>query len=221
MPRFRTLDDLDVAGKRVLLRADLNVPVKDGKVTDATRIERLAPTIEALIGKGAKVVVMSHFGRPKGRDEADSLRPLVEPLSRAIGSRKVQFASDCIGREAKRLVDALKPGEVALLENLRFHPEEEKNDPEFAKALAELGDAYVDDAFSAAHRAHASIEALAHLLPAAAGKNMQAELEALGAALENPQRPVIALIGGAKVSSKLELLNNRTDKVDRLASGAG
>ena len=222
MPRFRTLDDLDddldLRGKRVLLRADLNVPVKDGKVTDATRIERLVPTIEALIQKGAAVIVMSHFGRPKGPDPALSLRPLVEPLSRAIG-RPVQFAPDCIGPEAERVVMALKPGEVALLENLRFHPEEEKNDPNFARQLAALGDAYVDDAFSAAHRAHASIEALAHLLPAAAGKNMQAELEALGAALENPQRPVIALIGGAKVSTKLDLLNNLTDKVDRLAIG--
>ncbi|HEX3537604.1 MAG TPA: phosphoglycerate kinase [Stellaceae bacterium] len=219
MPRFRTLDDLDVAGKRVLLRADLNVPVKDGKVTDATRIERLAPTIDALIRKGAKVVVMSHFGRPKGPDKANSLRPLVEPLSRAIGGRKVQFAADCIGPEAKRIVDALQPGEVALLENLRFHPEEEKNDAAFAKALAALGDAYVDDAFSAAHRAHASIEALAHLLPAAAGKNMQAELDALGAALDNPQRPLIALVGGAKVSTKLDLLNFMTDKVNKLAIG--
>jgi phosphoglycerate kinase len=222
MPRFRTLDDLegdlDVRGKRVLLRADLNVPVKDGKVTDATRIERLVPTIGALIQKGAKVVVMSHFGRPKGPDPALSLRPLVEPLSRAIG-RPVQFAPDCIGPEAERVVTALKPGEVALLENLRFHPEEEKNDPNFARQLAVLGDAYVDDAFSAAHRAHASIEALAHLLPSAAGKNMQAELEALGAALENPKRPVIALIGGAKVLTKLDLLNNLTDKVDKLAIG--
>jgi phosphoglycerate kinase len=219
MPRFRTLDDLDVGGKRVLLRADLNVPVKDGRVTDATRIERLAPTIEVLIAKGAKVIVMSHFGRPKGPDPSQSLRPLVEPLSRAIGGRRVYFAPDCIGPEAERVVNALKPGEVALLENLRFHPEEEKNDPDFAKSLAALGDVYVDDAFSAAHRAHASIEALAHLLPAAAGKNMQAELEALGAALENPQRPVIALIGGAKVSTKLDLLNNLTDRVDRLAIG--
>jgi phosphoglycerate kinase len=218
MPRFRTLDDLDVRDKRVLLRADLNVPVKDGKVTDATRIERLVPTIEALIQKEAKVIVMSHFGRPKGPDPALSLRPLVEPLSRAIG-RPVQFAPDCIGPEAERVVTALKPGEVALLENLRFHPEEEKNDSSFARQLAVLGDAYVDDAFSAAHRAHASIEAIAHLLPAAAGKNMQAELEALGAALENPQRPVIALIGGAKVSTKLDLLNNLTDKVDKLAIG--
>jgi phosphoglycerate kinase len=219
MPRFRTLDDLQLAGKRVLLRADLNVPVKDGKVTDATRIARLAPTIEALIGKGAKVVVMSHFGRPKGPDPSQSLRPLVEPLSRAIGGRKVQFAPDCVGPQAERVVDALQPGEVALLENLRFHPEEEKNDPAFAKQLAALGDAYVDDAFSAAHRAHASIEALAHLLPAAAGKNMQAELEALGAALDDPQRPVIALVGGAKVSSKLELLKFITGKVDKLAIG--
>src|SRR5437763_4264696 len=219
MPRFRTLDDLDVANKRVLLRADLNVPVKDGKVTDATRIERLAPTIEALIARRAKVIVMSHFGRPKGPDPALSLRPLVEPLSHAIDGRPVRFAPDCIGPEAERAVAALQPNEVALLENLRFHPEEEKNDPAFAKALAALGDAYVDDAFSAAHRAHASIEALAHLLPAAAGKNMQAELDALGAALENPQRPVIALIGGAKVSTKLDLLNNLTDKVDKLAIG--
>jgi phosphoglycerate kinase len=217
--KLRTTAGIDVRGKRVLVRADLNVPVKDGKVTDATRIERLAPTIEALIAKGAKVIVMSHFGRPKGPDPSQSLRPLVEPLSRAIGGRPVHFASDCVGPEAERVVAALKPGEVALLENLRFHQGEETNDPEFAKALAKLGDAYVDDAFSAAHRAHASIEALAHLLPAAAGKNMQAELEALGAALENPQRPVVALIGGAKVSTKLDLLNNLTGKVDRLAIG--
>jgi len=219
MPRFHTIDDVAVTGKRVLLRADLNVPVKDGKVTDATRIERLAPTIEALIAKGAKTVVLSHFGRPKGVDPSQSLKPLVGPLSQAIGGKTVHFASDCVGPEAKQVVDALKPGEVALMENLRFHPEEEKNDPGFARQLAELGDVYVDDAFSAAHRAHASIEALAHLLPAAAGKNMQTELEALGAALENPKRPVIALIGGAKVSTKLDLLNHLTDKVDKLAIG--
>jgi phosphoglycerate kinase len=218
MPRFRTLDDLDVAGKRVLLRADLNVPVKDGKVTDATRIERLVPTITNLAERGAKVVVMSHFGRPKGVDPSQSLQTLVEPLHHAIG-RPVQFASDCIGPEAKRVVDALKAGEVGLLENLRFHKGEEANDAQFAAALAKLGDLYVDDAFSAAHRAHASIEALAHLLPAAAGKNMQAELDALGAALENPQRPVMALVGGAKVSTKLDLLNFMTGKVDTLAIG--
>ena len=219
MPQFRTLDDLDPTGRRVLVRADLNVPVKDGGVTDSTRIERLAPTVTALLDKGARVVVMSHFGRPKGPDPAQSLRPLVEPLSKALGGRTVQFAPDCIGPEAERVVAALKPGEVALLENLRFHKGEEANDPEFAKQLARLGDLYVDDAFSAAHRAHASIAALAHLLPAAAGLNMQAELDALGAALENPQRPVIALIGGAKVSTKLDLLQSMIAKVDRLAIG--
>ncbi|MBV8889502.1 MAG: phosphoglycerate kinase [Alphaproteobacteria bacterium] len=219
MPEFRTLDELDVAHKRVLLRADLNVPVNGGKVSDATRIERLAPTIEALIAKGAKVVVMSHFGRPKGPDPSQSLRPLVEPLSRALGGRPVRFAPDCVGPEAAGVVDALQPGDVALLENLRFHPEEEKNDAGFARALAALGDVYVDDAFSAAHRAHASIAALAHLLPAAAGKLMQAELEALGAALEHPQRPVIALVGGAKVSTKLDLLAFIIGKVERLAIG--
>src|SRR5579864_3447016 len=219
MPQFRTIDDLDVAGKRVLLRADLNVPVKDGKVTDATRIERLAPTIEALIAKGAKVVVMSHFGRPKGYDPSQSLSILVGPLSQAIGGGTVHFAKDCVGEKAARVVAALQPGEVALLENLRFHPEEEANDPEFAAQLAALGDVYVDDAFSAAHRAHASIVALAHLLPAAAGKLMQAELEALGAALEKPRHPVMGLIGGAKVSTKLDLLGNMTHKVDLLAIG--
>ncbi|MGH7092246.1 MAG: phosphoglycerate kinase [Stellaceae bacterium] len=219
MPRFRTLDDLDVARKRVLLRADLNVPVKDGEVTDATRIERLAPTIEALIAKDARVIVMSHFGRPKGSDPELSLRPLIGPLSAAIGGRAVRFASDCIGPKAKQVVDALKPGEVALLENLRFHPEEEANDSGFAEALAELGDVYVDDAFSAAHRAHASISALAHLLPSAAGKLMQAELEALTAALESPKHPVMALIGGSKISTKLDLIKFITAKVDRLAIG--
>jgi phosphoglycerate kinase len=219
MPRFCTLDQLDVAGKRVLVRADLNVPVKDGRVTDATRIERLAPTLEAIIERGGKPVVMSHFGRPKGPDPSQSLRPLVAPLSRAVGGHPVRFAPDCVGAHAERVVNALQPGEIALLENLRFHPEEEKNDFGFAKQLAALGDAYVNDAFSAAHRAHASIEALAHLLPAAAGKNMQAELEALGAALENPERPLIALVGGAKVSTKLDLLRFITAKVDRLAIG--
>jgi phosphoglycerate kinase len=220
MPRFRTLDDLDTAGKRVLLRADLNVPVKDGVVTDATRIERLAPTITALIGTGARVVVLSHFGRPKGKpDPAQSLAPLTAPLSRAIGGRPVHFAADCIGPEAARVVAALEPGGVALLENLRFHPGEEANDPTFARALAALGDVYVDDAFSAAHRAHASIAALAQLLPCAAGKLMQEELDALGAALEHPQRPVLALIGGAKVSTKLDLLKFMIAKVDRLAIG--
>ncbi len=220
MAKFRTLDDLDVRGKRVLLRADLNVPVKDGVVTDATRIERLAPTIEALIEKDAKVVVMSHFGRPEGRaDPALSLRPLIAPLKKAIGGRDVAFAADCIGEEAKRVVMALRPGQVALLENLRFHKGEEANSPDFAQALAELGDVYVDDAFSAAHRAHASIAALAGLLPAAAGRLMEAELSALNSALDRPVRPVMALVGGAKVSTKLDLLRFIIGKVDVLAIG--
>jgi phosphoglycerate kinase len=220
MPKFPTLDDIDVRGKRVLLRADLNVPVKDGRVTDATRIERLAPTIEALLGKGAAVVVMSHFDRPKGRpDPALSLRPLIAPLRQALGGREVAFAADCIGDPATQVVAALRPGQVALLENLRFHPGEEANSPDFARALAELGEVYVDDAFSAAHRAHASIAALAHLLPAAAGKLMEAELDALSATLEHPVRPVLALIGGAKVSTKLDLLRFLLSKVDVLAIG--
>jgi phosphoglycerate kinase len=220
MPDFLTLDDIDVRGKRVLLRADLNVPVKDGVVTDATRIERLAPTIEALIAKGAAVIVMSHFGRPKGGpDPKLSLRPVLAPLRRALGGRDVAFAEDCIGAPAERVVGTLLPGQVALLENLRFHPGEEANSPDFAHALAALGDVYVDDAFSAAHRAHASIAALARLLPAAAGKSMEAELAALSAALEHPARPVMALVGGAKVSTKLDLLRFVIGKVDVMAIG--
>jgi len=219
MAKFRTLDDIDPKGKRVLLRADLNVPMTDGTVGDATRIERLAPTIRELAERGARVVVMSHFGRPKAKPEAAySLRPLVAPLAEAIG-RPVAFAEDCIGPPAERAVAALKPGDVALLENLRFHAGEEENDPGFAKQLAGLGDLYVNDAFSAAHRAHASTEALAHLLPAAAGRLMQAELDALGDALETPKRPVAALIGGAKVSTKLDLLAFITGKVDVLIIG--
>jgi phosphoglycerate kinase len=220
MAQFRTIDDIEVGGKRVLLRADLNVPVKDGRVTDATRIERLAPTVEALVSRGAKVVVMSHFGRPDGRpDPAFSLRPLVAPLRQALGGREVVFATDCIGEAAKRVVDGLQPGQVALLENLRFHSGEEANSAEFARALAVLGDVYLDDAFSAAHRAHASIVGLPQLLPAAAGLLMQAELTALSAALEHPARPVLALVGGAKVSTKLDLLQNLIGKVDQLAIG--
>jgi phosphoglycerate kinase len=220
MADFLTIDDIDVGGKRVLLRADLNVPVKDGVVTDTTRIDRLAPTIEALIAKNAIVIVLSHFGRPDGkRDPKYSLRPVIAPLRRAIGGRAVAFVEDCVGAAAERVVAGLQPGEVALLENLRFHPGEEANSPEFAQALASLGEVYVDDAFSAAHRAHASIAALAHLLPAAAGKLMQAELEALSAALEEPQRPVLALVGGAKVSTKLDLLRFIVGKVDVLAIG--
>jgi phosphoglycerate kinase len=220
MPDFRSLDDLTPQGRRVLVRVDLNVPLKDGRVTDATRIERAVPTLKELREKGAKVIVLSHFGRPKGKaDPAFSLKPLVEPLSRALGGKPIAFAQDCIGPEAERVVAAMKAGDVALLENLRFHPEEEKNDSAFASRLAALGDLYVNDAFSAAHRAHASTEGLAHLLPAAAGRLMQAELEALGAALETPQRPVAALVGGAKVSTKLDLLNHLVRKVNVLVIG--
>ena len=220
MPSFRTLDHIDPQGKCVLVREDLNVPLRDGRVTDATRIERAAPTLRELSEKGAKVIVLSHFGRPKGKpDSAFSLRPLVEPLSRALGGKPVAFAKDCVGPEAERVVAAMKPGDVALLENLRFHPEEEANDIGFARQLAALGDFYVNDAFSASHRAHASIEALARLLPAAAGRLMQAELEALSAALETPQRPVAALVGGAKVSTKLDVLNHLVRSVNVLVIG--
>jgi phosphoglycerate kinase len=219
MADFHTLDDIEVRGKRVLLRADLNVPVKDGQVTDATRIERQAPTIRELAEKGARVVVMSHFGRPeKGPDPKLSLKPLVEPLAKAIG-RPVAFAEDCIGAPARRVVDGLKDGEVALLENVRFHPEEEKNDRGFARSLAALGDIYVNDAFSTAHRAHASTEGVAHLLPAAAGRLMQQELEALHAALGAPKRPVAAIVAGAKVSTKLQLLDFMLKKVQVLVIG--
>ncbi|HZT52225.1 MAG TPA: phosphoglycerate kinase [Stellaceae bacterium] len=217
--RFLTLDDIDPASKTVLLRADLNVPMKDGKVSDATRITRLAPTIAELARKGARVVAMSHFGRPEGRDPSLSLAPIAPALARALGRPEIAFAEDCIGPAARRVVDALEPGGVALLENLRFHKEEEENDARFARGLASLGDLYVNDAFSASHRAHASIEAIAHLLPAAAGRLMQAELDALTAALETPARPVMAIVGGAKVSTKLDLLRFILSKVDVLVIG--
>jgi phosphoglycerate kinase len=218
---FKTIDSLDVSGKRVLVRVDLNVPMKNGKVTDATRIERAAPTLAELAAKGAKVIVLSHFGRPDGKRVPDmSLKPLVEPLAQALG-KPVAFADDCIGPVAEEAVRALKPGEVLLLENLRFHKEEEKNDNGFIDALSVLGDAYVNDAFSAAHRAHASTEGLAHRLPAAAGRLMQGELEALDKALGNPKRPVCAVVGGAKVSTKLDLLGNLVGKVGKLIIGGG
>ncbi|MFM7345201.1 MAG: phosphoglycerate kinase [Tagaea sp.] len=220
MPRFRTLDGLEISGKRVLVRADLNVPMKDGKVADATRIERFAPTAVELAKKGAKVIVLSHFGRPKGRDLTQSLAPLAGDLARACGA-PVAFGTDCVGEEAAKTVAGLAPGGIALLENLRFHAGEEKNETAFAKALAASGDIYVNDAFSCAHRAHASTEGIAHLLPAYAGRLMQAELDALGKALENPKRPVAAVVGGAKVSTKLELIGNLLNRVDVLAIGGG
>ncbi|MBI3453069.1 MAG: phosphoglycerate kinase [Rhodospirillales bacterium] len=222
MSQFATLDDLSVSGKRVLVRADLNVPMQDGKVTDQTRIVRLAPTIKELAAKGARVVVLSHFGRPKGKKEPSmSLKPLAAALGAALGNVKIGFAEDCVGAPAEAAIAALKPGGVALLENLRFHKEEEANDPAFAKALAALGDIYVNDAFSCAHRAHASTEAIARLLPSAAGRLMQAELDALGKALESPQRPLAAIVGGAKVSTKLDLLGNLLARVDMLVIGGG
>jgi phosphoglycerate kinase len=216
---FRTLDDLDVKGKRVLVRADLNVPVKDGVITDATRIERQAPTLRELADKGAKVIVLSHFDRPKGKVVPSmSLKALVAPLSKIVG-RDIAFAGDCIGPVAEAAVCALKDGEILLLENTRFHKGEEDNDPAMAKQLAALGDIFVNDAFSAAHRAHASTEGVARLLPNAAGRSMQAELTHLQKALGNPERPVMAVVGGAKVSTKIELLENLVGRVDTLVIG--
>jgi phosphoglycerate kinase len=221
MPSFRTLDDIDASGKTVLVRLDLNVPMKDGEVTDASRIERSVPTVKELLAKNAKVVVLAHFGRPKGKREPSmSLRPLYAPLGAALGV-EVAFAEDCVGDVARRAVDALRPGQVLLLENLRFHAGEEKNDPAFADQLAALGDIYVDDAFSAAHRAHASITGVAERLPAVAGRLMQVEVEALSRALEHPDRPVAAVVAGAKVSTKLELLGNLIERVDLLILGGG
>ncbi|WP_137127235.1 phosphoglycerate kinase [Roseomonas sp. HF4] len=216
---YRTIDALDAKGKRVLLRADLNVPVKDGRITDRTRIERMCPTIAELANDGARVIVCSHFDRPKGRRVPEmSLKPLQEALSAAL-RRPVAWADDCIGPAAEAAVAAMKDGDILLLENTRFHAGEEANDPAMAAALATLADAYVNDAFSAAHRAHASTEGVAHLLPAFAGRLMEAELKALDAALGNPARPVVAIVGGAKVSTKLDLLGNLMKKVDVLVIG--
>jgi phosphoglycerate kinase len=217
---FRTLDDVDVKGKRVLLRVDLNVPMENGRVTDLTRLERVAPTITELSAKGGKVILLAHFGRPKGRDPKESLTPVAAALSQVLG-KPIAFAEDCIGVPAQTAVAAMKDGDILCLENTRFHKEEEKNDPAFVAELAKLGDIWVNDAFSAAHRAHASTEGLGHLLPAYAGRTMQAELDALAKALEAPTRPVIAIIGGAKVSTKIDLLENLVRKVDALVIGGG
>jgi phosphoglycerate kinase len=217
---FRTLDDVDVKGKRVLVRVDLNVPMENGRVTDATRLERVAPTIAEISDKGGKVILLAHFGRPKGRDAKDSLKPVAAALAQVI-KKPVAFAEDCVGEVAERAEAALKEGDILCLENTRFHKEEEKNDPAFVAQLAKLGDIWVNDAFSAAHRAHASTEGLGHMLPAYAGRTMQAELDALSKALEAPTKPVIAIIGGAKVSTKIDLLENLVRKVDALVIGGG
>ena len=221
MGRYRTIDDLDVAGKRVLVRVDFNVPMKDGAITDATRIERALPSIQELSKKGAKVLLLSHFGRPKGKADPEmSLKPVAKALEKFLGG-PVEFAENCIGDEATKTVKRMLDGDVAVFENTRFHVGEEKNDPDFAKALAEHGDAYVNDAFSAAHRAHASTEGVAHLLPSAAGRAMERELDYLKAALSEPVRPMMAVVGGAKVSTKIELLLNLVGRSDVLAVGGG
>lgn len=220
MTAFRTLDDADLAGKRVLVRVDLNVPMEDGRVTDATRLQAILPTIRDIARKSGKVILLAHFGRPKGRDESQSLAPIAKALETLLGT-PVAFASDCTGPAAEAAVAALPPGGVLVLENTRFHAGEEKNTPDFVDALAALGDVYVNDAFSTAHRAHASTEGLAHRLPAYAGRSMQSEIEALSTALEAPARPVLAVVGGSKVSTKLELLGNLVRKVDILVIGGG
>ena len=219
MSGFRTLDDVAVAGLRTLVRVDLNVPVRDGTVSDATRIERVAPTILELSDKGARVILLAHFGRPKGERKAEmSLKPVAEAVAGVIG-RPVAFASDCVGDAAEKEAAKLGNGDILLLENTRFHAGEEKNDPKLAKKMAELGDLLVNDAFSCAHRAHVSTEGLSKHLETVAGRCMQAELEALESALGDPARPAAALVGGAKVSTKLDVLDNLTGKVDLLIIG--
>jgi len=215
---FRTLDQAEVNKKRVLLRVDLNVPMADGHVTDRTRIERIAPTITEIAQKGGKAILMSHLGRPKGTNLKDSLRPVAAVVEEIVG-RPVAFADDCIGEKAENAVAEMQPGEILCLENTRFHKGEEKNDPAFVAALAKSGDLWVNDAFSAAHRAHASTEGLGHVLPAYAGRSMEAELDALTKALDAPERPLAAIVGGAKISTKLDLLGNLVTKVNALIIG--
>ncbi|TPQ45341.1 phosphoglycerate kinase, partial [Prosthecomicrobium hirschii] len=221
MNAFKTLDDASLSARRVLVRVDLNVPMEGGAVSDDTRIRAVVPTIREIADKGGRVVLLAHFGRPKDGPEAKfSLAQIVAPLAERVG-RPVAFAADCIGPVAADAVAALKDGDILLLENTRFHKGEEKNDPAFVEALAALGDVYVNDAFATAHRAHASTEGLAHRLPAYAGRCMQGEIEALEKALGSPERPVLAVVGGAKVSSKIDLLENLVGKVDILVIGGG
>jgi len=218
---WKTLDNMDLGGKLVLTRVDINVPVEDGKVTDTTRIDRIKPTIDDILAKGGTPILLAHFGRPKGKVVPEmSLGLIRDTLAARLGA-PVIFGEDCIGAKAKEAVSQAGPGDVVLLENTRFHPEETENDAMFAASLAALGEVYVNDAFSAAHRAHASTEAVARLLPACAGRLMQAELEALQAALTTPERPVVAVVGGAKVSTKIDLLANLVRRVDTLVIGGG
>ncbi|MBM3544547.1 MAG: phosphoglycerate kinase [Alphaproteobacteria bacterium] len=222
LSRIRTIDSIDVRGKRALVRVDLNVPVEGGQVADDTRIKRVLPTIEKLARDGAVVIVLSHMGRPKGvANPETSLKPVTAKMQELMPGTTVRFIGDCIGEEVKRALAALRPGDVAVLENLRFYPGEEKNHPMFAKQLAAHGDIYVNDAFSSAHRANASIDAIADLLPSYAGLLMMAEIKALGEALEQPERPVMAIVGGAKVSTKIEVLTNLAARVDQLVVGGG
>ena len=218
---WKTLDDMKFAGKTALVRVDVNVPFENGVVSDSTRIDAVLPTIRHISAAGGKVVLLAHFDRPKGRVVPEMSLSHVRPAIEAALGRPVAFATDCIGAPAKQAIGAMEPGDVLLLENTRFQPGEEKNDPALAAALAALGDIYVNDAFSAAHRAHASTEGIAHLLPSCAGRLMAAELKALDSALGNPQRPVVAVVGGAKVSTKLDLLGNLVAKVDYLVIGGG
>ncbi len=219
---FKSIQDVDVSGKRILLRADLNVPLADGGLGDATRIERLLPTLRGLADRGARLVVISHLGRPKGKPNPEfSLAPVAAALGAMLDPIPVAFAKDSIGPAAESAVGSLQDGQAILLENLRFHPGEEKNDPEFARALAKLGDLYVDDAFSCSHRAHASTEAITHLLSAYAGPQLVAEINALETVLEHPKRPVAAVVGGAKIGTKIAVLNNLIEKVDQLIIGGG
>jgi phosphoglycerate kinase len=221
MTAFKTIDDLDLQDRRVLVRADLNVPMRDGNVSDTTRIDRTVPTLEDLVAKGAKVIVISHFGRPKGQRIPEmSLKPVAAALEKAAG-RHVVFGTDCVGEAAEKAIAEAGPGDIVVLENLRYHAEEEKNDAAFSDKLAELADVYVNDAFSCAHRAHASTEGIARRLPTAAGRLMQAELEALGKALEKPTHPVAAVVGGAKISTKMAVLGHLARKVDQLIIGGG
>jgi len=218
---YKTLDDVNLAKKTVLVRVDINVPVEDGQVTDDTRVRRILPTLEAIFDKGGKPVLLAHFGRPKGQRVPGMSLSVVGGTLESLSGHPVRFASDCIGEAAASAIAAQETGEIVLLENTRFHAGEEANDPDFAQALADLGDIYVNDAFSAAHRAHASTEGIARLMPSVAGRNMAAELKALEGALSAPERPVVAVVGGAKVSTKLDLIGNLLEKVDAVVIGGG